>query len=172
MDVGVRDLYTPDGWVMPTPQNAITRALHSLLHGVGRMVSSGGPPVFEGPVVFAVSHCHPTRIALYAAAFQGGWRVHFLPSLRDVQQASLKYRPRAVFYEHTCDGVRWDRACAAFAAEHIPFIFKGRRTTDDTFLLLLASGGYYAAGEPLRSEEIVKAVELADELTGLAHVIQ
>jgi hypothetical protein len=147
----------------------VTRALQGLLKGVSRMILPATNAGDTRPIVFAVSHCHPTRIALYAAAFQGGWRVEFLPSLQDVLVAARTRRPKAVFYEHINEEDAWDSCCSALSAEGIPFIFKGRKTTDEIFLLLLASGGYYAAGEPLRSEEIVKAVDLGEQLAGLPH---
>ncbi len=125
-------------------------------------------PSGADPVVFAVSHCHPTRIALHAAAFQGGWKVLFMPGLREVLEAAQTQKPRAVFYDHSGSGTEWGDSCSTLAAQGIPFILLGHRTSDETFLVLLARGGYNAWGDPLTSEDIVKAVSLAEEISSRA----
>jgi hypothetical protein len=120
-------------------------------------------------LVFAVSKCYPTRIVLYAAAFQAGWKVEFLNSLDEVLAETRTRRPRAVCYDHTNDEVRWDQCCTILARRHVPFVLLARKASDETFITLLGCGGYHAWGNPLSSEDIVKAVELAEEVGSLSH---
>ena len=142
--------------------NRLKQTVRSL---VGRL--GGGSD--DEPIIYAVSNCHPTRVALYAAAFQGGWKVEFMKSLQDVVKASRKRKPKAVFYDHG-DGQPWDQYCSTLSAQGIPFILLGHKRSDETFLVLLARGGYHAWGNPLASEDIVKAVEFAEEVAGLPHM--
>jgi hypothetical protein len=44
------------------------------------------------------------------------------------------------------------------------------KSDDETFFVVLAAGGYQARGEPLTSEEIVKVVDFAEEVAGMARV--
>jgi hypothetical protein len=115
-------------------------------------------------VVYAVSNCHPTRIAVYAAAFQGHWSVEFKPSLEHVMEAVRIRRPRAVFYDHTNRGREWDQYCSEISRMGIPFILLAHKPHDETFMVLLSRGGYHAWGTPLASEQILKAVALAEEI--------
>jgi hypothetical protein len=137
--------------------NWIWHVVQTLTHG-----RENGP---EGEsLVFAVTNCYPTRIALYAAAFQGNWKIVFMKSLREVQEAVRARKPRAIFFEHSPENTDWDRHCSAFATQDIPFILLAHRNCDETFLVLLAHGGYHAWGNPLTSENIVNAVDLAEEV--------
>jgi hypothetical protein len=115
-------------------------------------------------LIYAVSNCHPTRIAVYAAAFQGNWKVTFLRDLDEVMKAVKRRRPKAVFYDHTNGGRDWDRYCSDLSQMGIPFILLAHKPNDETFLILLARGGYHAWGTPLASEQILKAVAFAEEL--------
>ena len=124
----------------------------------------------EDPVVFAVTNRYPIRLVLYAAAFQGGWKVQFMKSLSEVKAATPVERPKAVFYDHAAGDPAWDRYCSSLSREGIPFILLAHKSVDETFLIALAAGGYHAWGDPLTSEEIVKAVNFAGEVAGLAHV--
>ena len=120
--------------------------------------------------VFAVTNCYPTRIVLYAAAFQGGWKVHFMKSLREALDATHSRRPKAVFYDHHAGDPAWDEYCSSFSREGVPFVLLAHKNDDETFLVVLAAGGYQAWGDPLTSEDIVKAVEFAGEVAELARV--
>jgi DNA-binding response OmpR family regulator len=124
----------------------------------------------EEPLVLAMTHCHPTRVMLYAAAFQGGWKVHFVKSLREALETAHRQKPQAVFYDHAIGDRDWDHYCSALSRERIPFVLLAHKADDETFLLVLATGGYQTWGDPLTSEEIVKAVEFAKEVVGLARV--
>jgi hypothetical protein len=153
------------------PATIAGKAVRMLMHGLGRAVHAGSHELVEESVVFAVTNCHPTRVAIYAAAFQGGWKVEFMRSLSDVLEATRSRTPKAVFYEHIGGGTSWDRYCSLLAGKGIPFILLGHKTSDETFLVLLAAGGYHAWGNPLTSEDIVKAVELAEEVAGMARAV-
>jgi hypothetical protein len=122
------------------------------------------------PVVFAVTNRYPTRLVLYAAAFQGGWKVHFMKSLRQVVAATRTEKPKAVFYDHAAGDPAWDYYCATLSREGVPFVLLANKNIDETFLVVLAAGGYQAWGDPLTSEEIVQAVEFAGEVATLARV--
>ena len=142
----------------------IREAARALLKHAHERFGSGSPN--EWPVVFAVSNCYPTRIVLYAAAFQGGWNVQFMKSLREALEASYSRMPKAVFYDHRAGDPVWHEYCSSFAREGVPFVFLGHKSDDETFMVVLASGGYQAWGDPLSSEEIVKAVDFAVEVAG------
>lgn len=124
----------------------------------------------EEPRVFAVTHCYPTRLVLYAAAFQGGWKVHFMKSLRTAVEAASVDRPLAVFYDHDEDDGAWQKFCSSLSRDGVPFVFLARQSDDEDFLAVIAAGGYPVPGDPLTSEEIVKAVDFAGEVAALAHV--
>lgn len=128
----------------------------------------------EQPAVLAVTNRYPTRLVLYAAAFQGGWKVHFMPSLGDAVAAVPTLAPKAVFYDYAVGDPAWDTYCSMLSQQGIPFVFLANRNpqenNDKTFLIVLASGGYQAWGDPLTSEEVVKAVDFAGEVAALAHV--
>ena len=109
------------------------------------------------PLIFAVSKCYPTRIILYAAAFQAGWKVEFLNSLDAVLAETRTRRPRAVCYDHTNADTGWDQCCSALALLNIPFILLAHKASDETFMTLLGCGGYHAWGNPLSSEDIVQS---------------
>lgn len=141
-------------------------AVDTLMKSIGRVRPAATKDSPTEPVVFAVCNCYPTRILLYAAAFQGGWKVEFMDSLAQVLNAVRNRRPKAVTYDHAMGTRNWDRYCSALAADRVPFILLGHKSCDETFLVLLASGGYHAFGNPLTSEEIVKAVEFAEEVAG------
>jgi hypothetical protein len=136
------------------------------MRGIERVVSP--EPHTGEDLVFAVTNCHPTRIALYAAAFHGGWHIEIMRSLDEMMEAVRSRKPKAVFYEHTDDGFAWDQYCSALSRQGIPFILLAHKACDETFLVLLGAGGYHAWGNPLTSEEIVKALELVEEVRGLA----
>jgi hypothetical protein len=89
-------------------------------------------------------------------------------SLRDVAEAIRSRKPRAVFYHHEIAGTPWNGYCARIAGEGIPFILLSHKSSDDTFLAALTCGGYHAWGIPLYSEDIVRALAGAEEVTGLA----
>ena len=147
----------------------VRQALRGWMQSLGRAVHARPLSSARETLVFAVTNCHPTRVVLYAAAFQRGWKVEFMRSLRDVREAVRSRRPIAVFYEHANDGTPWDRYCSTLAGEGIPFVLLGHKSCDETFLILLACGGYHAWGNPLTSEEIVKAVEFAGEVPYACH---
>ena len=126
-------------------------------------------PTEEAPV-FAVTNRYPTRIALYAAAFQGNWRVHFMKSLRETAETARGQRPIAVFYDQYCADPAWGRYCSSLSGEGIPFVFLADKSDDEIFLNVMAAGGYLACSDPLTSEEIVKAMDLAGEFAGLVNV--
>jgi hypothetical protein len=148
----------------------VRQTVRMLMRGLGRAVHAGSHASVEEPLVFAVSNCHPTRVVLYAAAFQGGWRIEFMRSLRDVLQATRIRKPKAVFYDHaTGPDEAWNQYCSVLASEGVPFILLAHKSCDEIFMVLLASGGYHAWGNPLSSEDIVKAVDLAEEVAGLSH---
>jgi hypothetical protein len=147
--------------------NQAARALMNYLRLNSRAGSGGSG---QEPEVFAVTNCYPTRILLYAAAFQGGWKVHFMKSLRDALEATHSRRPKAVFYDHKAGDPAWDQYCSSFSCEGIPFVLLANKSDDATFLVVLATGGYQAWGDSLTSEEIVKAVDFAGEVAGLARV--
>jgi hypothetical protein len=123
----------------------------------------------KDPVVFAVTKCYPTRLVLYAAAFQGGWKVHFMKSLQEAVTATRSQRPKAVFYDHAVGDPAWDQYCSSLSHAGVPFILLAHKNLDETFLVVLAAGGYQASGDPLTSEEIVKAVDFSSEVARLAH---
>jgi hypothetical protein len=116
-----------------------------------------------------VTDRYPTRILLYEAAFQGGWKIEFIKSLRDVLERTRSRKPKAVFYDHDTGLAGWDQYCSALAAQGVPFILLGHKSCDDAFMVLLERGGYHAWGNPLHSEDVVKAVEFAEEVTSLSH---
>jgi hypothetical protein len=124
----------------------------------------------EEPLVFAVTHCYPMRVVLYAAAFQGGWNLQFLKSLGEALHAVSARRPRAVFYDHAAGDPAWRQYCSSLFREGIPFIALAHNSDDETFLSVLAAGGYPAFGEPLTSEGILNAVDFAEELAGRARL--
>ncbi len=124
----------------------------------------------EEQLVFAVTRCYPTRLALYAAAFQGGWRVHFTKSIREAAEESRTSMPIAVFYDAAAGDPGWKRCCLSLSREGVPFVFLARNSDDEAFLAVLAAGGYPVSGDPLTSEEIVKAVDFAGELATLSRV--
>ena len=146
------------------------QALRSLLGEFGRMAQTASSHPNSRKPVFAVATCHPTRILLFSAAFQAGWSIVFLRSLNDVLEMSRTLRPKAVLYDHmTADRTDWAQYCSAFTSQDIPFVLLAHKNNDETFLTSLAHGGYHAYINTLRSEEIVRAVELADEMVGLSH---
>ena len=124
----------------------------------------------EEPLVLAITNRYPTRIALYAAAFQGNWRVHFMKSLREAAEASQGQRPIGVFYDQSCADPAWGWYCSSLSGEGIPFVFLADKSDDEIFLNVMAAGGYLACSDPLTSEEIVKAMDLAGEFAGLVNV--
>jgi hypothetical protein len=124
----------------------------------------------EEPLVFAVTHCYPTRLALYAAAFQGGWKVIFRKSIREAAEAAQSCRAKAVFYDPVVGDTGWRCYCSLLSREGVPFVFMAHPRDDDAFLAVLAAGGYQVSGDPLTSEEIVKAVDFAEEVAALARV--
>jgi len=131
---------------------------------------SGRGSQSEQPLVLAVTHCHPIRVVLYAAAFQGGWRFHFTKSLRAALDVASTRRPKAVFYDHAAGDPAWCQYCLCLSREGIPFVSVAHKNDDSIFFGVLAAGGYQACGEPLTSEEIVNVVDFAQEVAGLAHV--
>ena len=144
----------------------IEQAVRALMRYIQQNSRTHSSP--EEPVVFAVTNCYPTRLMLYAAAFQGGWKVHFMKSLREAAETTRVQRPKAVFYDHTVGDPAWDRYCAALSLECVPFVLLAHKKVDETFLVVLAAGGYQAWGDPLTSEEVVKAVDFGVEMAGLA----
>jgi hypothetical protein len=124
----------------------------------------------DASVVFAVTNRYPTRLILYAAAFEGGWKVHFVNSLQRAVSTVRQVRPKAVFYDHAVGDPAWDRYCTSLSRDGVPFVLLANKHADETFLVVLAAGGYQAWGDPLTSEEVVKAVKFAGEVAGLAHV--
>lgn len=121
-------------------------------------------------LVFAITNRYPAKVALYAAAFEGGWRVQFLKSLSEAAETAYQERPKAVFYDHAANDPAWDRYCSSLSNEGIPFVFLANRNDDQNFLKVLTAGGYHACGDPLTSEEIVKAVDFAGEVAALGSV--
>ena len=152
-------------------QKRIRQATRAVLNSI-HQISHSRPEKDEEPEVLAVSNCYPTRIVLYAAAFQGGWKVRFMKSLGEAHEASLFRRPKAMFYDRTAADPRWHQYCSSFAREGIPFVLLAHRNDDETFLDVLGSGGYPACGNPLTSETVVNAVILALEMASLTPVIQ
>jgi hypothetical protein len=150
--------------------NFATKARKRIQQALRALISYSRKNSGKEPVVFAVTKCYPTRIALYAAAFQGGWKVHFMKSLQGAVTAAGSQRPKAVFYDHAIDDPAWDQYCSSLSRDGIPFVLLAHRNPDETFLVVLAAGGYQAWGDPLTSEEIVKAVDFAGEVAGLARV--
>ena len=144
--------------------------MHTLLERLQRTIHPESAGSKSDDVVYAVSRCHPTRVAVYAAAFQGHWKVAFFPNLGAVMAAVAKRKPRAVFYDHTNGGRDWDQYCSDLAHLGIPFILLAHKPNDETFMVLLARGGYHAWGTPLASEQILSAVEFAEEMAGMRAV--
>jgi len=142
--------------------------MRMFLRGIERVVSSETHEDPDQALVYAVTNCHPTRIVLYSAAFHCGWHIEIMRSLPEMMEAIRTRRPRVVFYEYSNDGASWDKYCSALSRQGIPFILLAHKACDETFLLLLGAGGYHAWGNPLTSEEIVKALELAEEFHGLS----
>ena len=124
----------------------------------------------DEPLVLAVTHCYPIRVVLYAAAFQGGWHIHFMESLREVLDTANTQRPKAVFYDLTAGDPAWRMYCSSLFRKGIPFLSLAHKRDDETFLNVLAAGGFQVCGEPLTSEEILNAVEFAEEVAGMARV--
>jgi hypothetical protein len=122
----------------------------------------------DEPEVIAITNCYPTRLILYTAAFQGGWKVQFLPSLRAALEGLGSRHPRAVLYDNTCGDSAWQGYCSAFSQCGIPFVLVDHKSNDETFLVALSAGAYPAWGAPLTSEGVVKAVEIAEEIIGLS----
>jgi hypothetical protein len=148
----------------------VEQAGRALVNWFQRKCHGGPRDLSEGPEVFAVTNCYPTRIVLYAAAFQGGWKLHFMKSLREALEATHSRRPKAVFYDHHVGDPVWDQYCTSFSHMGVPFVLLAHKTDDETFLVVLAAGGYQAWGDPLTSEEVVKAVDFASDMAGLAPV--
>lgn len=115
--------------------------------------------------VLAVTSCYPSRIVLYSAAFHGGWKVEFVKSLAAVVEAIATERPRAVFYDYSTGDLEWERYCSIVTGMGIPFVLITQKAIDATFVRALAAGAFYAAGEPLSSVEILKALDLAEEVS-------
>lgn len=141
-----------------------TRDLMSYLQNTGAGLGHPG----EEPVVYAVTKNYPTRVVLYAAAFQGGWTIRFMKSLGEALAAAEHEKPRAVFYDHAIRDSEWDRYCASFSQAGVPFVLLAHKDDDETFLVLLAAGGYHAWGNPLTSENVVNAMSFAGEISKLA----
>jgi hypothetical protein len=120
--------------------------------------------------VFAVTNCYPTRIVLYAAAFQGGWKVRFMKSLQEALEATHLKKPKAIFYDHDAGDPAWDRYSSSFSREGVPFVLLAHKNDDETFMVVLATGGYQVWGDPLTSEHMVKAVDFAGEVSNLAKI--
>lgn len=129
--------------------------------------SSASARARREPLVFAVTRCYPTRLKLYAAAFQGGWKVDFRNSIRDAAEAAQVARPRAVFYDPTAGDPGWKRYCTSLSREGVPFVLVSHSWDDDAFLAVVAAGGYQVGGDPLTSEKIVKTLDLAGEVSAL-----
>lgn len=122
------------------------------------------------PVVFVIANCHSTRVLLYAASFQAGWKLEFKRSLDEVLAASREQTPKAVLVEKDNGVVKWDRYCAFFSGQAIPFIVLGNGMSDDAFLALLSAGGYTTCGELLSSRDIVTRVNWAESLVSAPQV--
>lgn len=118
-------------------------------------------------MVFAVTRCYPTRLALYAAAFQGGWRVNFRKSIREAAETARSSGAKAVFYDPRAGDPGWKRYCSVLSRQGVPFVYLARCPDDDAFLAVLSAGGYQVSGNPLTSEVIVKAVDFAGEMASL-----
>ena len=130
-----------------------------------------GPRGSGEEVVYAVAKCHPVRVALYTAAFQGGWKIEFKNSLQETLEAARFRKPKAVFYDHAMGDPTWDHYGSQFRLQDIRFVLLAHKASDEVFMIVLSVGGYYASGDPLTSEDIVKAVDFAEEVAGLSHVV-
>jgi DNA-binding NtrC family response regulator len=124
----------------------------------------------EEPQIFAVTNCHPTRIVLYTAAFQCGWKVQFMKSLREAIEVVHFRTPKAVFYDHAVGDQSWERYCSCLSRAGVPFVMAARNWDDETFLAVLKVGGYQVYGNPLTSEQLVEVVGLASEMARLANL--
>jgi hypothetical protein len=151
-----------------TAVNRIKKDLRMFMQSLGRAVRRGSHGSAEESVVFAVTNCYPTRIVLYEAAFQGGWKVQFRKSLGDVLEESRSGKPKAVFYDYACGAAEWEQYCSVLAADGVPFVLVARKISDEILMVLLERGGYHAWGNPLCSEDIVKAVDFAEEVASLS----
>jgi hypothetical protein len=149
-------------------RKTIDQAARALLKPFQRRSGCGSRS--EEPLVFAVTHCYPMRVVLYAAAFQGGWNLHFMNSLREVVDAASTQRPKAVLYDPAAGDPSWRQYCSSLFRDRIPFVCLAHKRDDDAFLSVLAAGGFQACGEPLTSEEILSVVDFAEEVGGMAHV--
>jgi len=144
------------------------QAAASLIGYFRKNPDTAGPDRHRDCLIFAVSHCHPTRIVLYTAAFQAGWRIVFWTSLREALAAAELQPPNALIYDHNTHDPAWNGFCSTFAARRIPFLQLAHFAADDLFLNTLAAGGYFVGGSPLTSESVVSAVDVAAEISGLA----
>ena len=122
------------------------------------------------PAVWAVTNCYPSRVVLYAAAFHRGWRVEFVKSLALLEEAIREDKatngrlPRAVVYDVAVRDTSWREHCSRITDLGIPFVVISQRVADETFLSAMSAGAFYAGGEPLCSEEILKALALAEDV--------
>jgi hypothetical protein len=124
----------------------------------------------EESLVIAVTNCYPTRILLYATAFQADWRMLFAKSLGEALDAARLRRPKAVLYDRATEDPAWREFCSVCSARGVPFVLLGRKEQDDSFLAVLTAGGYPAWADPLTTEEIVNAVSFAEEMSWLTRV--